>query len=245
VLAGVMSPAHAGPGSAAADCREAELEAERASHLPPGLLRAIGIIESGRPDPETGRLAAWPWTINAEGVGRAFATRIEAIAATRVLQERGVGSIDVGCFQVNLFYHPTAFANLEEAFDPQANAIYAARFLSSLRFTTGSWQGAVAAYHSADPGRGGAYGKRIWAIFGHADPGGIAPAQRMDRVLVWPGARVTTSIRVWTPSGSGLAPSVIVMPLSRDEPHAKLPTVTQGVYSSSAIIAMHHSVASR
>ena len=30
--------------------------------------------------------------------------------------------IDVGCFQVDLFYHPYAFTSLEEAFDPDANA---------------------------------------------------------------------------------------------------------------------------
>ncbi len=38
---------------------------------------------------------------------------------------RGVQSIDVGCFQINMYYHPGAFATLEQAFDPRANAAYA------------------------------------------------------------------------------------------------------------------------
>jgi hypothetical protein len=244
VLAGLISRAHADPGNTTADCREAGLAAERAAHLPPGLLHAIGIVESGRPDPQTGRLAAWPWTINAEGVGRAFATRTEAIAATRALQERGIVSIDIGCFQVNLFYHPAAFASLQEAFDPAANAVYAARFLSSLRATTGSWQSAVAAYHSADPERGGAYGERIWTIFRQSDQGDTVQAQRTERVLVWAGAHVATTIPVWTPSGPGLAPSVIVMRLPADEPHNRLPLVSQGVFAGSGIPRardLHHS----
>jgi len=238
VLSGVISRAHADPGSNTANCWEAGLEAEREAHLPPGLLHAIGVVESGRSDPETGRLTAWPWTINAEGVGRAFATRIEAIAATRALQERGIVSIDVGCFQVNLLYHPAAFASLQEAFDPEANAVYAARFLSSLRFTTGSWQSAVAAYHSADPGRGGAYRDRVWAIFMQSDQGEIVRAQRTERVLVWPGAHAPMAIPIWTPSGPGLAPSVIAMRLPTVEPHNRLPTVTQGVFASSGILRM-------
>ena len=47
----------------------------------------------------------------------------------RALQLRGVRAIDVGCFQVDLFYHPCAFANLDDAFDPDANAFVAARIL--------------------------------------------------------------------------------------------------------------------
>ena len=54
------------------------------------------------------------------------------MAAVRAMQANGVRSIDVGCGQINLMYHPDAFPNLELAFDPQANAAYAARFLKAL-----------------------------------------------------------------------------------------------------------------
>src|SRR5690242_7431953 len=78
-------------------CRTAIAAAERSWRLPAGLLPAIGRVESGRPDPQTGRVQSWPWTINAEGVGRFFETKEQAIAAVQALQARGVRSIDVGC----------------------------------------------------------------------------------------------------------------------------------------------------
>ena len=71
--------------------------------------------------------------------------------------------MDVGCFQVNLLHHPAAFANLEEAFNPLANARYAARFLTTLRANTGTWDLAVGQYHSATPAIGEPYRERVMA----------------------------------------------------------------------------------
>ena len=138
-------------------CETAVVLAERSQRLPPGLLQAISRTESGRIDPATGRLRAWPWTINAEGEGRFFATRQEAVDAVKLLWARGVQSVDVGCMQINLFYHPHAFASLEQAFDPRANASYAAAFLTALHAASKEWAPAIAAYHSELPARGAAY----------------------------------------------------------------------------------------
>ena len=65
------------------------------------------------------------------------------------MRGRDVRSVDVGCMQVNLYFHPTAFPDLDAAFDPAANAAFAARFLRSLFKDTGSWMHAVARYHSS------------------------------------------------------------------------------------------------
>ncbi len=73
----------------------------------------------------------------------------EAIDFVVTRQRSGTQSIDVGCFQINLRYHPGAFPTLQDAFDPLANARYAARFLKSLQAQTGSWDAAVGRYHSA------------------------------------------------------------------------------------------------
>ena len=89
--------------------------------------------------------------MNAEGQGLFYDTKAEAVAAVRAMQARGIRSIDVGCGQINLMHHPDAFANLELAFDPQANAAYAARFLKELFAQTGDWNKATAMYHSATP----------------------------------------------------------------------------------------------
>jgi len=139
-------------------------------------------VESGRPDPRSGRLEPWPWTIDAEGAGQFFSSRAEAVAAVRALQARGVRSIDVGCLQVNLLFHPAAFASLEQAFDPYANAAYAARFLNSLYAGRHDWKPSIAAYHSSTPVLGAGYRERVLALW--RDPGrpgwglGLAVAYR-------------------------------------------------------------------
>ena len=146
-------------------CRAAIAQAERGAGIPPGLLQAIGRVESGRRNPETGVAGPWPWTLNAEGRGQFFPTKEAAIAAVRELQARGVRIIDVGCMQVNLHHHSRAFANLEEAFDPAANARYAARFLSELQATRSDWMTAAGHYHSQTPELAQAYRARVQAAW--------------------------------------------------------------------------------
>jgi hypothetical protein len=128
-------------------------------------LQAIGRVESGRRDPETGHFAPWPWTINAEGEGKYFPTREAAIAHVRQLQARGVRIIDVGCMQVNLHHHPNAFASLEQAFDPLTNARYAARFLTELNGGRADWRQAAGHYHSQTPERAGPYREKVLAAW--------------------------------------------------------------------------------
>ena len=147
----------AGTGAAAGPlapsvCTRAIAQAETERAIPRGLLMAIGFGESGRN--VEGRSTVWPWTINVEGSGYFLPGKQQAIAFVRDRLSEGKRSIDVGCMQINLRWHPDAFASLEEAFDPQANARYAARFLTALRQevpTPGldGWLEAVGRYHSA------------------------------------------------------------------------------------------------
>ncbi len=141
-------------------------------------MAAIGRVESGRSD-GAGRVDPWPWSINAEGVDHVFQTKVEAVAAVRALQSEGVRSIDVGCMQVNLMYHPEAFASLDEAFDPGRNADYAARFLTQLHAQTGNWATATAWYHSATPELGAEYRRRVMAALPaeQAQPSNIRMAE--------------------------------------------------------------------
>lgn len=162
-------PAQSMPGrdpSSADVCREAAAVAEREHTLPARLLAALARVESGRRDPSTGAFRPWPWTINVEGRGSFFPDKAAAIAAVQTLQAAGARSIDVGCLQINLRHHPTAFASLEEAFDPLTNARYAARFLASLQATRGDWMRAAGNYHSGTPELAEAYRARValaWA----------------------------------------------------------------------------------
>lgn len=196
-------------GDPAGLCEAAVTSAEFAGRLPLRLLGAISLVESGRVDPVTGIARAWPWTINAEGRGRFFATKRDAMAAVAALQAHGVQSIDVGCMQVNLAYHPHAFASLAEAFDPRDNALYAARFLGLLYAGTRDWPHAIAAYHSETPALGDAYRLQVVARWRGPAPqearavslpyrdfipqtrvyGAFAPAERVYGALPRPLAR--------------------------------------------------------
>jgi len=184
-------------------CEQAGRDAEVDFGLPPGLLLAIGRVESGRWDPALGRTAAWPWAIDVAGQPRWFDSRDDAVATTRALRGAGQQNIDVGCFQISLLHHPLAFADLAQAFDPRANAQYAARFLVALHARSGSWQDAVAAYHSADPQRGTPYRERVFASWNGAP---AAPAA-VDPVVVRY-ASVPT-MQIWTPSPAGTAAGVV------------------------------------
>lgn len=128
-------------------CNELIADAERRYKIPNGLLKAIALKESSRKTAE-GKNEAWPWTICANGRGYFLKNKKEAIEKVISLKKRGINLIDVGCMQVNLFYHPNAFRNLEEAFTPQKNIDYAARLLKKLKEQTGSWKSAVCYYHS-------------------------------------------------------------------------------------------------
>jgi hypothetical protein len=144
-------------------CRQAIRSAERVAGMPDQLMAAIGHVESGRPDSQ-GVIQPWPWTINAEGAGHMYDSKADAIAAVKALQARGVQSVDVGCMQVNLMFHPNAFVSLDQAFDPVANANYAARFLTELYGQSHDWNQATALYHSATPELGADYQRKVAAV---------------------------------------------------------------------------------
>jgi soluble lytic murein transglycosylase-like protein len=92
-----------------------------------------------------------------------------------------VKSIDVGCLQVNLMYHPDAFATLEQAFDPRTNANYAARFLNTLYAGDKDWAHAIAAYHSETPILGDAYRVLVMARWQNGDPHVLPPRNAQYR----------------------------------------------------------------
>lgn len=108
--------------------------------IPDNLLHGIVRTES----------SSYPWVINWQGRGYFFETKQEAINKVKEINNRGYESIDVGCAQINLYWHKDAFSSLEEAFDPKSNLEYAAKHLNELRFDYGfsSWRSAVGAYHN-------------------------------------------------------------------------------------------------
>jgi hypothetical protein len=180
-------PAWSQPGLAqAAQCEAGIAAAEQAEALPLGLLGAIARVETGQFDPSLGIVRPWPWSINAAGAGQVFARKQDAVDAVRRLLESGVHSIDVGCLQINLLHHPFAFATLDDAFDPAANAAYAARFLRTLFAESLDWAQAAAAYHSRTPDIAAPYRLSVLAAWGM---GAVLPGLRQtsaSRALLLP-----------------------------------------------------------
>jgi len=138
---------------------------ERAEDIPSGLLQALALAESGYKDPAQGDHRAWPWAVRAGADGFYPTSKAAALAKVRALRQAGRSNIDVGCMQINLGYHGSAFRSLEDAFEPAHNVAYGARFLKQLQRETGSWARATGRYHSAERDRGQAYRARVYRIW--------------------------------------------------------------------------------
>lgn len=184
------------PVRTAHSCEPAIAAAERRMATAPGLLRAIGTVESGRAD-SRGARRPWPWTVTAGGIGTYYPTKDDAIAAVQALQAGGTTSIDVGCMQVNLQWHPGAFRSLDEAFDPAANTAYAARFLQTLYGKLHDWSDAAAAYHSMTPALGADYGRLVLAVWSGA-PVPTVRTSSGDEIVRLPGG---AEMRLFRPAG--------------------------------------------
>ena len=173
----------AGKGNRGGFCGEAIQAAQERHVVPDGLLFAIGQVESGRLDPVTHRVVPWPWTVQAQNQSYYFDTKAEAVAWVQAAEARNILSIDVGCMQINLMYHPAAFQNLDEAFDPSANADYAARFLVSLHGATGDWQKAAGLYHSQTLALAIPYAQKVEEALTGKLPPAMAPAAPKPTML--------------------------------------------------------------
>jgi hypothetical protein len=203
-------------------CEQAGRLAERAHALPAGLLLAIGRVESGRWDAERRRVVPWPWAVDADGAGILIDSKDAAIARTVALRDAGIRNIDVGCYQINLASHPLAFTDLSEAFDPVANADYAGRFLDELHARFGTWDGAIAAYHSTQFERGISYRQLVFANWPSSDHDASADVQTGALVVeLGSGARM----RIWRPGSSAAASEIV--PITSATP-APLPRVIIG-----------------
>ena len=180
-------------------CVQAAQQAELASGLPAGLLTAIASVESG----------GWPWSANLDGTAEHYSSKADAVAAlTRVRLPKPV-DVDVGCFQISLKYHPSAFATMADALDPASNARYAARFLLELHDRLGTWDRAAAAYHSATASLGSEYQNRVMVSW-KGQPG--TPRPEIVPVADGPRWRVISIAAAVPPAdGPGAMPHIITL----------------------------------
>ena len=128
-------------------CVVAAKKYEKKYNLPENLLLSIALTESGRKVDKQNFLP-WPWTINAKGKGMFFKTKTEVVEYVKNYVKKGKKNIDLGCMQVNYMYHPKAFTNFDNAFNPDTNVEWASKKLIDLYKKFGSWKKAVGYYHS-------------------------------------------------------------------------------------------------
>ena len=130
---------------------------ENRYNLPKDILHSISLQETRKPHSRHKIGVVWPWTINVEGKGFHFKTKRDAIRFVKDQMTAGKESIDVGCMQINLKYHPDAFTSLDQAFSPRRNIAYAAQLLREHYSRLGNWNKAVGHYHSSTYDRASTY----------------------------------------------------------------------------------------
>lgn len=110
--------------------------------IPPAILYAVGLTETGR------KGSLYPYALNIEGRSVFPRSATEALNEFKKARSDGKKLIDLGCMQINHHYHGDQFRSPREMLDPARNVDYAARFLKRLRGKHETWSMAVARYHA-------------------------------------------------------------------------------------------------
>jgi len=134
--------------------------AAAAHDVPLPVLFAVGLTETGR------RGTLHPYALNIAGRSYFGASQADALAEFHKERARGVKLIDLGCMQINHYWHAQEFDSVEDMLDPAKNVEYAAVFLKQLRARHGSWTLAVARYH-AGPRNTPAQKRYVCAVIRH------------------------------------------------------------------------------
>lgn len=137
-----FNAAAAAPALHANVCEREMARAARLHDVPLGILYAVGLTETGRGD------GLRPYALNIDGHAIYDLKRDQAVAQVRRSRAQGIKLIDVGCMQINHYWHADKFESLEDMLDPARNVAYAAAFLKQLYKREGSWVMAVARYHA-------------------------------------------------------------------------------------------------
>jgi len=116
------------------------------NNVPSKLLTALSISNAGRWNTSKQETIAWPWTFNINGLKFFFDTKKRAVSEVRALRGEGWRNILVGCLQINIDKHGSAFFDLNEAFDPRLNSHYTANYLENIYKKDLGWIVAIKEY---------------------------------------------------------------------------------------------------
>lgn len=136
--------------------------------VPPEVIWAVANAESN-----LGKLGPWPWSANLYGKSFYFKSQKELTNFIRKkLKKNRTLNIDIGCMQLNYFYHGYKFSNIYEMTNIYKNMLIGAKYLRHLYEVNKQihahkklpenriWGYAVGDYHSRHTSRGAKYIKR-------------------------------------------------------------------------------------
>ena len=106
--------------------------------IPPGVLYAVALTESGLLMPESRDHRPWPWTLNVAGKAYRYGSRDTAYAGLMQHLAR-TEMVDVGLMQVNWRYHGDKLRTHWLALDPWFNLRIGASILREMYDQCGDW----------------------------------------------------------------------------------------------------------
>lgn len=157
-------------------CERHILHSSKKFNVPVGILYAVGLTETGK------KGSLHPFALNVEGRSYFATSKSDALRKFANAKARGVDLIDVGCMQINHYWHKAGFSSVEEMFEPKKNVAYAAKFLQKLRQREGSWTLAVARYH-AGPNNDPAQKKYVCRVLSNIVAAGFGKWTKTSRTF--------------------------------------------------------------
>lgn len=135
--------------------------------IPENLLLSIALTESGR---KVGNnFFPWPWSINVKGKGYFLKNKQQLISLAKDNLKKKNKNFDLGCMQINYYYHGHKFKDVAEIIEPEINVTWAGNFLISLKEKHNTWDEAISRYHSNTKWRKKQYLAKVmnnWAFVG-------------------------------------------------------------------------------
>mgnify|MGYP001419521205 CR=1 FL=1 len=127
-------------------CSKFIKETEQNLNIPNDMLLSIALTESGRN--VDGEFFPWPWAINIEGKGYFLKNEEQLIQFAKENLKNDNKNFDLGCMQINYYFHGKKFKDLAEMINPESNVKWAGSFLLKLKEKHNSWKEAISRYHS-------------------------------------------------------------------------------------------------
>lgn len=116
--------------------------------IPPALLYAMALVESGRRVDTAEAFQPWPWTLNVAGEGYYYPSKTEAWTALQAFVLAGRTNIGIGLLQVTYPYNAHILTDVYAALDPHTNLSMGAAILRERFEESRDWSTAVGRYHS-------------------------------------------------------------------------------------------------